>query len=97
MTAPEATQNGRHPSSSSEEIELIESTSAASVDATKNPFAAVLPEQSIARFKTIDLEYDAQLMNAPIAYKTWGRLNATGTNAMVICHALTGSSDVEDW
>jgi homoserine O-acetyltransferase len=32
-----------------------------------------------------------------VAYKTWGKLNAAGDNVMVICHALTGSSDVEDW
>lgn len=32
-----------------------------------------------------------------MAYKTWGRLNSEGDNCMVICHALSGSSDIEDW
>lgn len=32
-----------------------------------------------------------------MAYKTWGSLNAAGDNAMVVCHALSGSADVADW
>lgn len=31
----------------------------------------------------------------PVAFKTWGKWSST--NAMVICHALSGSADVEDW
>lgn len=32
-----------------------------------------------------------------MAYKTWGVLNANADNAMIICHALSGSADVADW
>ena len=32
-----------------------------------------------------------------IAYHTYGTLNAAGTNAVWVCHALTASSDVADW
>jgi homoserine O-acetyltransferase len=32
-----------------------------------------------------------------VAYRTWGRLDARGDNAVLVCHALTGSADVDRW
>ena len=40
------------------------------------------------------LDSGAQLENLEIAYRTWGTLNADGTNAVLICHALTGDQHV---
>jgi homoserine O-acetyltransferase/O-succinyltransferase len=38
-----------------------------------------------------------RLAGATIAYQTWGSLNAARDNVIWVCHALTGSSDVESW
>ncbi|KAJ7062007.1 Alpha/Beta hydrolase protein [Mycena amicta] len=54
-------------------------------------------EQNIHVVPSFTLECVTQLKDAPVAYKTWGRLNEARDNVMVICHALTGSADVEDW
>lgn len=42
-------------------------------------------------------EGGATLHDVPIAYRTWGRLNASGTNAVLVCHALTGDANVGAW
>ncbi|KAI0661548.1 homoserine O-acetyltransferase [Cubamyces menziesii] len=56
-----------------------------------------LLDQNIFHVPTFTLESGRVLKNAPVAYKTWGQLNQTKDNVMIICHAFTGSSDVEDW
>jgi len=58
---------------------------------------ADLIDQNIAIIPSFTLECGAVLRDAPVAYKTWGTLNEAKDNVMIICHAFTGSSDVQDW
>lgn len=43
---------------------------------------------------TVPLERGGELPGVRIAYETWGELNAEGTNAVLVLHALTGDSHV---
>ncbi|KAK5959810.1 homoserine O-acetyltransferase PWA37_002875 [Arxiozyma heterogenica] len=62
-----------------------------------NPFSKFVNGQRVVEIPQLQLESGITINNFPIAYKTWGNLNETGDNVLVICHALTGSSDVADW
>ena len=63
----------------------------------ENPFASLVNEQSIVIVPEFELESGVRLRQVPVAYKTWGKLNAERSNVLIICHALSGSADVEDW
>jgi homoserine O-acetyltransferase len=45
----------------------------------------------------VALELGGRLPGLRIAYRTWGTLDADGGNAVVVCHALTGSADADLW
>lgn len=47
-------------------------------------------------FDSLPLQYGGQLGPVTLAYETWGTLNAEGTNAILITHALTGNAHAHD-
>ncbi|MES2795764.1 MAG: homoserine O-acetyltransferase [Bacteroidota bacterium] len=44
-----------------------------------------------------DLEIGEVLPEITVAYTTFGELNASKSNVIWVCHALTGSADVAEW
>ncbi|KAK7707739.1 hypothetical protein SLS57_009254 [Botryosphaeria dothidea] len=63
-----------------------------------NAFASkFVGHQNIAVIPSFTLESGKELVNFPVAFKTWGRLSARADNALVVCHALTGTADVARW
>lgn len=56
-----------------------------------------VPEHGIVRYASVgglELEAGAYLPDVVLAYETWGTLNEDGSNAVLIEHALTGSTHV---
>lgn len=53
------------------------------------PGVVVIPE--------LRLESGRVLRQVPVAYRTFGRLNAEGTNAVIVAHALTGDTEADRW
>ena len=47
-------------------------------------------------FDSLPLQYGSHLGPVTLAYETWGTLNAEGSNAILITHALTGNSHAHD-
>ena len=45
----------------------------------------------------VELEGGETLPQVTVAYRSWGRLNPAGDNAVLVCHALTGSADLTQW
>lgn len=58
----------------------------------------VSPETRLARLSTpLPTESGATLGDVTLAYRTWGTLAPDGGNAVLVCHALTGSADADEW
>ena len=59
--------------------------------------AVAAPDGSIELPGPFALESGESLPSVTVAHRTWGRLDAKGDNAVLVCHALTGSADVDRW
>jgi homoserine O-acetyltransferase len=45
----------------------------------------------------LKLELGGELPGVKVAYRTWGQLNASKSNVILVCHALTGNADADVW
>lgn len=43
------------------------------------------------------LENGQKLLRVPISYRTWGKLNKSRDNVILVCHTLTGDQHVDIW
>ena len=47
--------------------------------------------------RDLPLDLGGTLRGVRVGYRTWGALDEDGSNAVVVCHALTGSADADRW
>jgi homoserine O-acetyltransferase len=60
--------------------------------------AFVSPETRVLELQgPLALELGGELPRVQVGYRTWGTLDREGGNAVVVCHALTGSADADQW
>lgn len=56
-----------------------------------------IEQKSICFAAPLQLSSGREIERPCVAWKTWGQLNAARDNAILICHALSGSADVDAW
>jgi homoserine O-acetyltransferase len=55
------------------------------------------PETRSLELGPLELELGGRLPAVTVGYRTWGTLAPGGDNAVMVCHALTGSADADGW
>ena len=58
---------------------------------------AVLEHRQFLDVGPLDCECGTTLPSVTVAYETWGALNADKSNAILVCHALSGDSHAVGW
>ncbi|MDR3688622.1 MAG: homoserine O-acetyltransferase [Fimbriimonas sp.] len=59
--------------------------------------APIADERSFIDVGELACEAGGNLPAVTVAYETWGELNANKSNAILVCHALTGDSHAVGW
>src|SRR5499433_1490492 len=76
---------------------MVEAEFRVTLDATDRAREADNPHSLVVRFgpdKPLSLDAGIELAPFQIGYQTYGTLNAERTNAVLVCHALTGDQHV---
>ncbi len=60
------------------------------------PASEATARRGSVALSSLPLDDGSVLAPVTITYETWGRLNATGDNAILVCHALTGDAHARD-
>eukprot|EP00301_Raphidiophrys_heterophryoidea_P022659 c6769_g1_i1.p1 GENE.c6769_g1_i1~~c6769_g1_i1.p1 ORF type:complete len:384 (-),score=81.53 c6769_g1_i1:144-1295(-) len=69
-----------------------------SSDAMRDEYGTMDSSGKIYTFPSaFQLESGQTLLKPQICFNTWGTLNAARDNVMVVCHALTGNSRLDNW
>src|SRR3954465_11047806 len=63
---------------------------------TSAPLAATEHSPNVTFEEGMTLDCGARLDRMTVAYRTYGRLNADRSNAVLVCHALTGDQYVAE-
>lgn len=58
---------------------------------------APAPDAGVLGLGDLPLEGGGELPGLQLAWRSWGRLNAAGDNAVLVCHALTGDAEAASW
>ncbi len=61
------------------------------------PIPTIEDDFTFARTRPFDLESGAQLQPVTLRYALYGKLNPQRDNAILVCHALSGSARIADW
>ena len=85
-------------------VPVVVGSSALSIDPARRPHLHVVPtpqpgtesvpdgELQAMEIGELELELGGRLPSVTLAYRTWGKLNEAGDNAVLVLHALTGDS-----
>ena len=63
----------------------------------KRESVGLVETQCFAISEEITLEHGGRLSGAKVAYETYGKLNREKSNAVLICHALSGDAHAAGW